>query len=40
MTQEAIINRATLASYYELKKPKVVFLIVFTAIVGMMLATP
>ena len=40
MTQEAIINRATLASYYELTKPNVVFLIVFTAIVGMMLATP
>jgi heme o synthase len=40
MTQEAIINRAALASYYELTKPNVVFLIVFTAIVGMMLATP
>ena len=40
MTQEAIINRATLASYYELTKPNVVFLIVFTAIVGMMLASP
>lgn len=40
MIQEAIINRATLASYYELTKPNVVFLIVFTAIVGMMLATP
>lgn len=35
-----MINRATLASFYELTKPNVVFLIVFTAIVGMMLATP
>ena len=29
-----------MASYYELTKPNVVFLIVFTAIVGMMLASP
>jgi len=40
MSQYAIMNRSTLASYYELTKPNVVLLIVFTAIVGMMLATP
>ena len=40
MTQEAIVSRAAMASYYELTKPNVVFLIVFTAIVGMMLASP
>ncbi|MCW8963594.1 MAG: heme o synthase [Gammaproteobacteria bacterium] len=40
MSQYAITNRSTLASYYELTKPNVVLLIVFTAIVGMMLATP
>ena len=40
MTQEVMINRATLASFYELTKPNVVFLIVFTAIVGMLLASP
>jgi protoheme IX farnesyltransferase len=40
MTQQAVINRSTLASYYELTKPNVVLLIVFTAIVGMMLASP
>ncbi len=32
--------RATWRSYYELTKPKVVLLIVFTAIVGTLLATP
>lgn len=36
----AAVTQATWASYYELTKPNVVFLIVFTAIVGMMLATP
>ncbi len=40
MDNEAITARSTLESYYELTKPNVVFLIVFTAIVGMMLATP
>jgi len=40
MSPYAITNRSTLASYYELTKPNVVLLIVFTAIVGMMLATP
>lgn len=36
----ALATQATWESYYELTKPGVVFLIVFTAIVGMMLATP
>ncbi len=36
----AAILRARLADYYELCKPKVVGLIVFTAIVGMFLAVP
>jgi heme o synthase len=33
-------RRATFADYFELTKPKVVSLIVFTAVVGMFLATP
>ncbi len=36
----AAVTQSTWESYYELTKPNVVFLIVFTAIVGMMLATP
>lgn len=39
MTQ-AIAKQSVWASYYELTKPNVVWLIVFTAVVGMMLATP
>jgi len=45
MQEQANINAAELThagwrDYYELCKPRVVFLIVFTAIVGMFLATP
>jgi len=40
MSQQVMTNQSTLASYYELTKPNVVLLIVFTAVVGMMLATP
>lgn len=40
MSQHAVSSTTTWESYYELTKPNVVFLIVFTAIVGMMLATP
>jgi protoheme IX farnesyltransferase len=40
MNHHLIVNRTTLASFYELTKPNVVLLIVFTAIVGMMLASP
>jgi len=40
MSRQAAAGQTTLESYYELTKPNVVFLIVFTAIVGMMLATP
>ena len=36
----AIAKPTVWASYYELTKPNVVWLIVFTAIVGMMMATP
>ena len=37
---QAIAKPAVWASYYELTKPNVVWLIVFTAVVGMMMATP
>jgi len=40
MGDQVITARPTWESYYEMTKPNVVFLIVFTAIVGMMLATP
>ena len=39
MTQ-VLAKQTVWASYYELTKPNVVWLIVFTAVVGMMLATP
>jgi protoheme IX farnesyltransferase len=38
--QAFLASRATFADYLELTKPKVVALIVFTAVVGMFLATP
>ena len=34
------INRSSLSRFFELTKPKVVALIIFTAIVGMLLAVP
>jgi heme o synthase len=37
---QPVTGTATWRDYYELGKPRVVFLIVFTAIVGMLLATP
>lgn len=37
---QAITKSTVWANYYELTKPNVVWLIVFTAIVGMMMATP
>ena len=44
MTATAKVKTASQAlgwrSYYELCKPKVVYLIVFTAFVGMLLASP
>ena len=40
MGSQAAATATTWESYYELTKPNVVFLIVFTAIVGMMLAVP
>lgn len=39
-TSPTQVNHASWRDYYELCKPRVVFLIVFTAIVGMFLATP
>ena len=40
MTASALPSTALLRDFYELTKPKVVMLIVFTAIVGMVLAVP
>lgn len=40
MSQQATAGQTTLESYYELTKPNVVILIVFTAVVGMMLSVP
>lgn len=40
LTLRTAITLATWRSYYELTKPKVVLLIVFTAVVGMLLASP
>ena len=40
MTTSALLSTAVWRDYYELTKPKVVMLIVFTAIVGMVLAVP
>ncbi len=37
---QPVTRTATWRDYYELGKPRVVFLIVFTAVVGMLLATP
>ena len=37
---QAIAKQSTWASYYELTKPNVVWLIIFTAVVGMMMSTP
>ncbi len=39
-TRAFATNRATFADYFELTKPRVVALIIFTAVVGMFLATP
>ena len=39
-TRAFATSRATFADYFELTKPKVVALIIFTAVVGMFLATP
>ncbi len=36
----SVINRDRMREYYELTKPRVVFLLVFTAVIGMFLATP
>ena len=40
MTTSSITKAATWRDYYELTKPRVVMLIIFTAIVGMLLAVP
>lgn len=40
MSETAIVQTAQWRDYYELTKPRVVMLIVFTAIVGMVLAVP
>ena len=40
MTVSSITKTATWRDYYELTKPRVVLLIIFTVIVGMFLAVP
>ena len=40
MAQQTVAKAVNWAGFYELTKPNVVALIVFTAIVGMMMASP